>query len=177
MKISPPLGRNMNSIKTNSGCHAFKIPKKPTIRDSREEFEGRPSPPPPWVFPVGYPDSNFSWNFTPFPLAFSLMPSRAISDKRLSRNDLRILGALCCYTSPKGICYPNQETLYKNTGVARPNISRAIGRLTKFGYIRHLAPKGKKRLKAFKRGNRYQILIRGDESLPSNKETEKVFYL
>ena len=157
-------------------CPQFNIPKTPKISKVDPVITGVTLSPPPWVFPIGYPDTNFSWNFTPFPLAFSLMPSRAISDKRLSRNDLRILGALCCYTSPKGICYPNQETLNKNIGVARPNISRAIQRLTKFGYIRHLAPKGKKRLKAFKRGNRYQILIRGDEILPSNKETEKVFF-
>ena len=169
---------NMQHLKRlNMKCPQFNIPKTPKISKVDLGITGVTLSPPPWVFPIGYPDSNFSWNFTPFPLAFSLLPSRAISDKRLSRNDLRVLGALCCYTSPKGICYPNQETLNKNMGVARPNISRAIRRLTKFGYIRHLVPKGKKRLKAFKRGNRYQILIRGDESLPSNKEAEKVLFL
>ncbi len=163
----------MKSTEANPRCHTFKIPKMPSIKRLREELGDRPPSPPPWVFPIGYPDSNFSWNFTPFPLAFSLMPSRAISDKRLSRNDLRILGALCCYTSPKGICYPNQDTLRKNTGVARPNISRAIKRLEKFGYVIHLMPKGKKILRGFRRGNRYQILVRGDEGLPSEKEFHK----
>lgn len=161
----------MKSTEANSGCRPFHIPKKPVLQRPAEESGGGSSPPPPWVFPIGYPDSNFRWNFTPFPLAFSLLPSRAISDQRLSRNDLRILGALCCYTSPKGICYPNQETLEKNTGVARPNVSRAIKRLTRFGYIKHLVPKGKKMPLAFRRGNRYQILIRGDEKLPSIKES------
>jgi hypothetical protein len=151
---------------------SFKLPAKPVITKVEEEHFDTPlSPPPPWAYPVGYPDSNFRWNFTPFPLAFSLLPSRAISDKRLSRNDLRVLGALCCYTSPKGICYPNQATLYANIGVARPNISRAIRRLTNFGYIKHLIPKGKKMRFAFRRGNRYQILIRGDEKIPSDKES------
>ena len=167
---STPLGCNMKSTEANLGCHPFKLPKKPILQRPMEESDGEALPPPPWVFPVGYPDSNFSWNFTPFPLAFSLLPSRAISDRRLSRNDIRVLGALCCYTSPKGICFPNQETLYKNIGVARPNISRAIKRLTTFGYIKHLVPKGKKMPLAFRRGNRYQILIRGDEKLPSIKE-------
>jgi DNA-binding MarR family transcriptional regulator len=157
-------------------CNQFNIPKQPTIKKVDIENPCGTLPPPPWVYPIGYPDSNFSWNFTPFPLAFSLMPSRAISDIRLSRNDLRILGALCTYTSPKGICYPNQETLYKNTGIARPNISRAIKRLTKFGYIRHLVSKGKKQPKSFRRGNRYQVLIRGDETLPSQKEVEKPYF-
>ncbi len=157
-------------------CNQFNIPKKPTIKRIDPATLCDTSPPPPWVYPIGYPDSNFSWNFTPFPLAFSLIPSRAISDKRLSRNDFRVLGALCCYTSPKGICYPNQQTISIKIEVSRPNITRAIKRLTLFGYIRHLVPKGKKPLGAFKRGNRYQILIRGDEGLPSNAEIEKVNY-
>jgi hypothetical protein len=158
----------------NMKCPQFNIPKAPKISKVDLGLPGGTLPPPPWVFPIGYPDSNFSWNFTPFPLAFSLLPSRAISDKRLSRNDLRVLGALCCYTSPKGICYPNQETLYKNTGVARPNVSRAIKRLTIYGYVRHLIPKGKKLRMAFKRGNRYQILIRGNEAVPSPNERQKI---
>lgn len=157
-------------------CPKFNIPKEPKINKVHTDMPGGTSPPPPWVFPIGYPDSNFRWNFTPFPLAFSLLPSRAISDQRLSRNDLRVLGALCCYTSPKGICYPNQETLEKNTGVARPNVSRAIKRLTRFGYIKHLMPKGKKMPSAFRRGNRYQILVRGNESLPSAQELEVTIY-
>lgn len=147
----------------------FKLPKKPQIHQASYISE-EPFPPPPWVYPIGGRNENFSWYFTPFPLAFSLMPSRAISDKKLSRNDIRVLGALCCYTSKLGICYPNQITLANNTGISRPNISKAIGRLSKFGYIRKLEPKGKKRRNAFKRGNRYQILIRGNESLPSSKE-------
>jgi biotin operon repressor len=153
-------------------CPQFKIPKAPKISKVDLEIPGNTLPPPPWVFPIGYPDSNFSWNFTPFPLAFSLLPSRAISDKRLSRNDLRVLGALCCYTSPKGICYPNQETLAKNTGILRSGVTRAVSRLKKCGYIRFLVPKGRKRKGSIRRGNRYQILIRGDEGLPSEKELE-----
>ncbi len=154
---------------------SFKLPKRQPLRlVTPNSLEAPLTPPPPWVYPIGYPDSNFSWNFTPFPMAFSLMPSRAISDKRLSRNDLRVLGALCCYTSPKGICYPNQETLHRNTGVARPNISRAIKRLEKFGYVIQLIPKGKKMSQGFRRGNRYQILVRGNERLPSEKEFRKL---
>jgi DNA-binding MarR family transcriptional regulator len=150
----------------------FKLPKKPSIKKvepvtDREETLSPPS----WVYPVGYPDSNFSWNFTPFPLAFSLIPSRAIADKRLSRNDLRTLGALCCYTSKLGICYPNQSTLSNKTGTSRPNISKAIARLSRFGYLRYLEPKGNKFKRAARRGNRYQVLIRGNELLPSNKES------
>lgn len=153
----------------------FQIPKKPKLkRIEPEPNQGTPLPPPPWAFPIGWPDSNFSWNFTPFPLAFSLLPSRAVSDMRLSRNDIRVLGALCCYTSPKGICFPNQETLARNLNVARSNVTRAVTRLKKFGYIRRLLPKGKKHKSAIKRGNRYQILIRGDEGLPSDKESYRI---
>lgn len=157
----------------NTERTTFKLPKKPRLkRLISPTTQKTPLPPPPWVFPTGYPDSNFSWNFTPFPLAFSLLPSRAISDSRLSRNDIRVLGALCCYTSPKGICFPNQETLAKNLGILRSSVTRAISRLKRCGYIRFLVPKGKKRKGSIRRGNRYQILIRGDEGLPSEKELE-----
>jgi len=152
----------------------FNIPKKPKINKVDPDKSRGTLPPPPWVYPMGYPDSNFSWYFTPFPLAFSLMPSRAISDKNLSRNDLRVLGALCCYTSKLGVSYPNQNTLAMNTGISRPNISKAIGRLNKLGYLRFLEPKGRKFKGAYKRGNRYQILIRGNEPLPSEKELIRV---
>lgn len=149
----------------------FKLPTKPHIHKISSPKES-PLPPPPWVYPMGGYNENFSWYFTPFPLAFSLMPSRAISDKNLSRNDLRVLGALCCYTSKLGVCYPNQNTIAIKTGISRPNISKAIQRLKNFGYLRLLKPKGQKLKNAFRRGNRYQILIRGNEPIPSNKETE-----
>lgn len=152
----------------------FKLPNRPKIKIS-STFKRDPLPPPPWVYPIGGYNENFSWYFTPFPLAFSLMPSRAISDKNLSRNDLRVLGALCCYTSKLGVCYPNQQTISIKTGISRPNVTKAITRLNHFGYLRYLEPKGKKQKAAFKRGNRYQILIRGNESLPSEKESIKNF--
>ncbi len=151
----------------------FKLPTKPHIHKISYSKES-PLSPPPWVYPMWVHNENFSWYFTPFPLAFSLMPSRAISDKNLSRNDLRVLGALCCYTSKLGICYPNQNTLAIKTGISRPNISKAIKRLKKFGYLRFLEPKGRKLKDAFKRGNRYQILVRGNEKLPSSKEQIKL---
>lgn len=150
----------------------FRLPTKPCIRKASYSKEA-PLPPPPWVYPIGGYSEKFSWYFTPFPLAFSLMPSRAISDNKLSRNDLRVLGALCCYTSKLGVCFPNQITLATKTGISRPNISRAIKRLKIFGYLRSLEPMGKKRKNAFKRGNRYQVLIRGNENLPSSFERFK----
>jgi len=149
----------------------FNLPSKQSIKKLRNDSKA-PLPPPPWVYPIGGYNENFSWYFTPFPLAFSLMPSRAISDSELSRNDLRVLGALCCYTSKLGVCYPNQQTISTKTGISRPNISKAITRLNRFGYLRYLEPKGAKQKFAFKRGNRYQILVRGNESLPSSKEKE-----
>jgi biotin operon repressor len=152
----------------------FKLPTKPRIHKISYSKEA-PLPPPPWVYPIGGYSENFSWYFTPFPLAFSLMPSRAISDNNLSRNDLRVLGALCCYTSKLGVCYPNQQTISIKTGISRPNVTKAIRRLNYFGYLRYLEPKGRKYKSAFKRGNRYQILIRGNESLPSEAESIKYF--
>lgn len=149
----------------------FTLPKKPRLNKIEDSQSDRGAfPPPPWAFPIGWPDSNFSWNFTPFPLAFSLLPSRSLSDNRLSKNDLKVLGALCCYTSPKGICFPNQSTIANQLAIHRPSVTRAVSRLHEFGYIRFLTPKGKKHKSALRRGNRYQILIRGDEKLPSIKE-------
>jgi DNA-binding MarR family transcriptional regulator len=152
----------------------FKLPQKPKLKKV-ENCKSDALPPPPWVYPIGGYNQNFSWYFTPFPLAFSLMPSRAISDRKLSRNDLRVLGALCCYTSKLGVCYPNQQTITNKTGISRPNVSKAITRLSHLGYLRYLEPKGRKYKTAFKRGNRYQILVRGNETLPSCNEAIKYF--
>ena len=59
-------------------------------------------------------------------MKFSIMPSRAVSDKNLQPNVVRTLSALCCYTSANQICYPNQNTLGELIGVSRALITRNI---------------------------------------------------
>jgi DNA-binding transcriptional ArsR family regulator len=105
---------------------------------------------------------------------YSIIPARAVADKRIRGNVLRVFCCLCCYTSPLGIAYPNQATMARRLGIHPTAISKAIRRLREAGYIRLLVPAGKRRPGAFKRGNRYQVLIRGKDPLPSDKETELV---
>ena len=87
-------------------------------------------------------------------MKYSLVPSRAVGDKRLTFGAFRTLAALCLYTSQRGICYPNQKTLAEVRGVTRPVITKHMGQLRRLGYVTDLVPIGKKHKNAFKRGNR-----------------------
>lgn len=99
-------------------------------------------------------------------MKFSIMPSRAVSDKNLQPNVVRTLSALCCYTSANQICYPNQNTLGDLIGVSRALVTRNIGILRDNGYIIDLEPIGKKHPWGYKRGNRYFIPTRVGDPIP-----------
>ena len=98
---------------------------------------------------------------------YSIMPSRAVSDKRLSPNVVRTLSALCCFTSVNGICYPNQSTLGNLIGVSRQLITRNIGTLRTLGYIIDMEPLGAKHPLAYQRGNRYFIPVKFHDPIPA----------
>lgn len=99
-------------------------------------------------------------------MKFSIMPSRAVSDKNLQPNVVRTLSALCCYTSANQICYPNQNTLGELIGVSRALITRNICILRDNGYIIDLEPLGKKMPWAYQRGNRYFVPTRIGDPVP-----------
>lgn len=103
-------------------------------------------------------------------MRYSLLPARAVSDKRLRPTEVRTLSAMCCYTSALGICYPNQTTLAALLGVSQPFVARNIGVLRKLGYVIDLTPKGKKHPRAYQRGNRYFVPVRAGDPVPPKEQ-------
>lgn len=102
---------------------------------------------------------------------YSIVPIRATSLIKKGRT-WRVLASLCSYTSPSGICFPNQRTIEEMCNVEQAHVSRAIKELYEVGLLRYLLPIGKPHKGSIQRGNRYQILY--DEYTPSDIHSEIV---
>ena len=103
--------------------------------------------------------------------AWSVLPSRAIGDKRLKERELRVLGALCIYTNRAGVCWPSMDALARVSDYKeRRSIYDAMKVLKKLGYVRQLDPKDYQETSSGWKSNRYQVLWRGDESIPSQED-------
>ena len=76
-------------------------------------------------------------------MRYSLIPSRAVGDCRLTHGAFRTLASLCLFTSINGICFPNQTTLADIRGVRRPVVTRQLNQLRMYGYVVDLEPVGK----------------------------------
>jgi hypothetical protein len=83
------------------------------------------------------------------------LPIRAYKDPKLQqhRQALFVLAALCAYTDPRGICFPNQLSLAKDLNVSRQAISRYIKRLIEWGYVKY----ARKQFRG-QRGNSYFVV-------------------
>ena len=99
-------------------------------------------------------------------MKYSIIPSRAVSDPRLPFGAFRTLAALCCFTSSRGICYPNQITVGDVRGVTQSCVAKHMRKLRELGYVIDLVPVGKKYPRAFKRGNRYFVPTREGDPIP-----------
>ena len=66
---------------------------------------------------------------------FSVIPLRAMSDKRLTRGDYVHLIALCSYCSPNGFTFVAHSTIAKLRGCSTPNVSRGLKKLENLGYF------------------------------------------
>ena len=100
-------------------------------------------------------------------MRYSIIPSRAVSDKQLSNGAFRTLGALCCFTSSMGIAYPNQTTLANVRHCSQSNVNQQLQQLRKLGYIFVLVPKCRKSRGAYQRGCRYYVPVFADDPIPS----------
>ena len=109
-------------------------------------------------------------------MKYSIVPARAVGDRRITFGAFRTLASMCLFTSVNGICYPNQVTLASVRGVTQPVIAKHLRQLRKYGYVIDLLPIGKKRRNSFQRGNRYFIPTHAGEEPPS-KEIIKHDYL
>lgn len=106
-----------------------------------------------------------------FKRPWSVMPMRAFKDRELKDRELRVLGALCCYTNKAGVCWPSMDTLCMVTGYAeRKTVHEAMKTLKRKKYVRQLNPKDYQAGAMGWRSNRYQVLWTGKEAVPTLEE-------
>jgi hypothetical protein len=86
----------------------FKLPDKPSIELKEKKPDGR---------------------------YYSVVPLRAIHDKRLTRGDLINLMTLCSYCSNNGFTFVAYSTMANLRGVSQPYISKGMMKLQKLGYF------------------------------------------
>lgn len=102
---------------------------------------------------------------------FSVMPMRAFGDRQLKDREMRVLGALCAFVNRAGVCYPSMETIANVCGYnERKTIYDAVKGLKQRGYVRQLNPKDYQIAASGWKTNRYQVLWRGDEDLPTQED-------
>ncbi|MAK63582.1 MAG: hypothetical protein CMF75_02395, partial [Maricaulis sp.] len=66
----------------------------------------------------------------------SILPSEIAADPQLNVTDLRVVIALASYANAKSReCFPSQSRLARELGISRQTVNRAIGRLSKTGWI------------------------------------------
>jgi hypothetical protein len=86
----------------------FKLPDKPSIELKEKKPDGR---------------------------YYSVVPLRAIYDKRLTRGDLINLMTLCSYCSNNGFTFVAYSSMANLRGVSQPYISKGMMKLQKLGYF------------------------------------------
>jgi hypothetical protein len=102
---------------------------------------------------------------------YSVMPMRAFADRKLKEREIRVLGALCAFVNRAGVCYPSMETLTHVCGYEeRRTVYDAVKGLKQRGYVRQLNPKDYQVGASGWKTNRYQVLWKGDEALPSQED-------
>ena len=106
-------------------------------------------------------------------MRYSLIPSRAVGDQRLSHAEFRTLSSMTLFTSALGICYPSQELLASIRNVSQGCIAIQMRALRRYGYIRDLVSIKKKHPLAYKVGNRYQIPTLEHDPIPTKEQLKE----
>ena len=101
---------------------------------------------------------------------FSVYPSRAVLDHRLSINDIRTLLALGLHTNGAGVAFPTHQTISHYTGIGVAAIQASIRRLQGYGLIRRLEPKWFKGQSSPWLTDRYQVLYSANDPLPTGEQ-------
>lgn len=89
---------------------------------------------------------------------YSILPARAVFDKRLTNADKVVLAALGTYTNGEGWCWPSQKELTDRLEIARSTVCAAIKKLSakEFGYLEVQPRTTKGRGKV---GNQYRVKL------------------
>ena len=101
---------------------------------------------------------------------FSVYPSRAVLDHRLSINDIRTLLALGLHTNGAGVAFPTHQTISHYTGIGVAAIQASIKRLQGYGLIRRLEPKWFKGQSSPWLTDRYQVLYSATDPIPTDEQ-------
>jgi len=101
---------------------------------------------------------------------FSVYPSRAVLDHRLSINDIKTLLALGLHTNSSGVAFPTHQTISHYTGIGIAAIQASIRRLQGYGLIRRLEPKWFKGQSSPWLTDRYQVLYSETDALPTDEQ-------
>ena len=74
------------------------------------------------------------------PSFFARVPSGAVTDKRLTDKEFRVLAVLCSYANNQGFAWPNLDTIFDDLNklkepISRRTISRALDKLRRGKFI------------------------------------------
>jgi len=104
---------------------------------------------------------------------WSVLPVRALLDRKMTISEFKVLAALCVFTNSYGVCWPGVKTIGEITNIDPGNVSRLITKLVRRGYVRRLLAKDfQKQYAQFGRINRYQVLYAPDAPLPTWEEIQ-----
>ena len=70
---------------------------------------------------------------------FAVVPIAAISDKRMTSFQFRVLVAVASYANKAGVCYVGQRKLAEDLKTHEPHVSAAMTKLKKLGHIESIA--------------------------------------
>lgn len=102
---------------------------------------------------------------------YAVVPVRSLTDKRLKEEDRRVLTALGYYANRAGVCWPSVRTLKADADVGINTVTNSVARLVEAGYVRQLNPNDyDQKAGTWGHSNRYQILWKGDEPVPTWEE-------
>lgn len=84
---------------------------------------------------------------------FAVVPVEVWSDKRLTLEQLRVLGALLSFCGPDRQCFPSRDEISKRSGVHIANVSSATTALEHLGWLTKVGKGG------FSKVSRYSIHV------------------
>lgn len=66
---------------------------------------------------------------------FVVMPIKALTDKRLTDNQVRIFGVLCSYANRAGLTWVSQARIGQDLGISQQAVAKQLKGLVKHGFI------------------------------------------
>ena len=98
---------------------------------------------------------------------FTVVPIRAVNDRRIRPAAMRALLAVCSFANRAGLCWPGHENVGKMLGVTRQAAGRQVKKLIEMGYL--------KKVKNHTYGKTAQILrVIYDDSISTTDHMDRV---